>query len=108
MVKHLSADTFTSEVLQASGVVVVDFWAEWCGPCRMLGPVLEKLSDTMPEVKFCKSNVDEDREHAVQMGITNIPAVYVFKNGKAVGKHIGFAPDATAAITALVEKAKAE
>ena len=104
----ITNDNFKSEVLESDIPVLLDFWAEWCGPCRMLGPVLEKLSDTMPEVKFCKSNVDEDREHAVQMGITNIPAVYVFKNGKAVGKHIGFAPDAAAAITALVEKAKAE
>lgn len=108
MVKHLSADTFEQEVLQAPGVVVVDFWAEWCGPCRMLGPVLDKLSDKLTDTKFCKLNVDEDREHAMQLGISSIPAVFVFKNGQVAGKHIGFAPDADAAIAALVEKAKAQ
>lgn len=106
MVHYLDADTFAPEVLQASGVVVVDFWAEWCGPCRMLGPVLDQLSNTLPDVKFCKLNVDEYREHAIQLGISSIPAVFVFKNGQVVGKHIGFSPDAGAAIAALVEQAK--
>ena len=105
---HVNESDFREQVLENSGTVLVDFWANWCGPCRMLGPVLDTLSDKLPGVKFCKLNVDDDREHAMQIGVSSIPAVFVFHHGKVVGKHIGFAPDAAAAIAALVEKAKEE
>jgi thioredoxin 1 len=92
-VGKVSDDTFESEVLKAAGPVVVDFWAEWCGPCRMIGPVLEELSGTLDgKVKIVKLNVDESPATAAKYGIMSIPTLMIFKNGEMAARQIGAAP----------------
>ena len=70
--------------------LVVDFFADWCGPCKMLGPVLEKVSEEYPDVEFVKVNVDDEMELAGEFGIMSIPAVFLFKKGEIVDKFLGF------------------
>lgn len=82
--------SFEAEVKNQKGVVVVDFWAPWCGPCRMLGPVLEKAAETLPEgVKIVKYNVDENQQVAAQLNVRGIPTVAVYKDGELVGQQAG-------------------
>ena len=84
---------FEQDVLKSSEPVVVDFWAEWCGPCRMIGPALEEISNEMSgKVKIAKLNVDENPQVASQYGIRSIPALMMFKDGKMVSQKIGAAP----------------
>ncbi|MBR3268427.1 MAG: thioredoxin [Oscillospiraceae bacterium] len=83
---------FTDEVLNASGKVLVDFWANWCGPCRMMAPVLEELSRNYPNVKVVKTDVDQMQETAAQFGISSIPAFLLFENGKVTQQAIGAMP----------------
>ena len=85
--------SFAQDVLQSSEPVVVDFWAEWCGPCRMIGPALEEISSEMEgKVKIAKLNVDENPQISSQLGIRSIPALMVFKDGKVVAQKVGAAP----------------
>ena len=74
------------------GVTVADFYADWCGPCKMLGPVLETLSQELTDVTFIKVNVDDEMDLAQEYGIMSIPAVFLFKNGEAVAQSIGLKP----------------
>ncbi len=81
---------FESEILKHKGLALVDFWAEWCGPCRQLGPILEEVSKTMgSKVKICKMNVDEAPETAAQFGIRSIPTMFLFKDGQQVDTKVG-------------------
>ncbi|MBF9233222.1 thioredoxin [Microvirga alba] len=85
--------SFSQDVLNSSEPVVVDFWAEWCGPCRMIGPALEEIATEMAgKVKIAKVNVDENPQISSQFGIRSIPALMMFKGGKVVAQKIGAAP----------------
>ena len=88
-------DTFDIEVKNADIPVVVDFWAEWCGPCKQIGPALEELSDELEgRVKIVKVNVDENNKVASELGIRGIPALFMFKDGQVVTNKTGAAPKA--------------
>lgn len=88
-------DTFESEVLKSDVPVVVDFWAEWCGPCKMIGPALEELAvEYGDKIKIAKVNVDENPNSPAQMGVRGIPALFMFKDGQVVSNKIGAAPKA--------------
>lgn len=88
MLVHGNKDNFDS--LISEGVVVVDFFANWCGPCKMLGPVLEELSNSESEVKVVKIDVDEEEDLARRFGVMSIPALYLFKDGKQIDNKVGF------------------
>ena len=90
--KAFNKANFQSEVLGSPRPVVVDFWATWCGPCQMLSPILDELEGELPEVTFGKVNVDEEPELAMQYGITAIPAVLVFRDGKKAAASVGYQP----------------
>lgn len=87
-------ETFEREVLRSDSPVIVDFWASWCGPCRMLAPILDQIAAERPDVKVAKVNVDEQMELASRFGIVSIPTVIVFKDGKPVSKSLGVKPKA--------------
>ena len=92
MAKHVTDADFQTEVLDNDKVVLVDFWADWCGPCHMLAPTFEELAEEMDDVDFMKLNVDENRETAAKYQVMSIPTVIVFKNGEEVERLIGVQP----------------
>jgi thioredoxin 1 len=91
-IHDVSDNDFTAKVLQSSNPVLVDFWAPWCGPCKMAAPVLEELSKEYEgKITVMKVNVDDNQQTAQQFGVMSIPTTILFKNGKEVDRHIGFA-----------------
>ncbi len=91
--RDISDSDFEQEVLKASKPVLVDFWAPWCGPCRMVAPIVEELSEEYDgKVEFVKLNTDDNPNTSVKYGIRSIPTLLVFKDGEAVGQIIGFRP----------------
>ena len=88
----VTEENFDTEVTNADRLVVLDFWAEWCGPCRMIAPIMEELSQEMTDVKFCKVNVDEQLSIAMKYRVVSIPMLAFFKNGEMVGSSVGYEP----------------
>lgn len=91
-VLNIDNTNFEAEVLNSSKKVLVDFWASWCGPCRMVGPIVEEIANERPDIKVCKINVDEQPELAAKFGIMSIPTLMVFENGKLVNQSAGARP----------------
>ena len=91
-VLQIKEDQFEAEVIKAEGKVLVDFWASWCGPCKMLSPVVEQLSEETPDVKFVGVDVDDAEGLAIKYGISSIPCLILFNNGEPVDRSVGFRP----------------
>lgn len=85
----VTADHFEQEVLKTEGIVMVDFWAAWCGPCKMLSPIVDQIAEEHPEIKVCKVNIDEEPSLAIDYKVMSIPTLLVFKNGEKVNMSIG-------------------
>ncbi|MGN0788467.1 MAG: thioredoxin [Christensenellales bacterium] len=88
-VTTITKENFDKEVLQASVPVLVDFWASWCGPCRMLSPIVDEIAEQYTGLKVCKVNVDEQEELAIKFGVMSIPTLIVFKDGDMAARSVG-------------------
>mgnify|MGYP002706026347 CR=1 FL=1 len=105
MTQPLNDSQFSENVLNSKGLVLVDFWAEWCGPCRQLGPILEAIDEEMGgDVTIYKMNVDDSPETASQFGIRSIPTMFLFKDGKQVDTKVGLNTQST--ISSWIESYK--
>ncbi len=87
-------NNFKEIVTESKNTVILDFWAQWCGPCKMIAPIVEELSDEHPEITFCKVNVDDEPAIAAAYGIVSIPTLIKFKDGKAVDQNVGLSSKA--------------
>jgi thioredoxin 1 len=93
MAATFTSENFQSDVISSDKPVLVDFWAPWCGPCKMVGPIVEKLASERDDVVIGKLNVDDAQDIAAQYGITSIPSMLLFKGGEVVAKTMGFQPE---------------
>lgn len=91
-VQHITAEKFEQEVIHSEIPVLLDFWATWCAPCRMLTPILEEVAAERPDVKVCKVNIDEAPELAQRYRIVSIPTMLVIRDGQVEGKLVGYRP----------------
>lgn len=89
---NLTKDSYHNEVMETEKVVVIDFWATWCGPCKMMAPVVEDVAKDYPDVKVCKVNVDEEPELSNAFKIVSIPTIVVIKNGEIIDSVVGYRP----------------
>lgn len=89
---NLTKDSYHNEVMETEKVVVIDFWATWCGPCKMMAPVVEEVAKDYPDVKVCKVNVDEEPELSNAFKIVSIPTIVVIKNGEIIDSVVGYRP----------------
>lgn len=92
MVKHVNENEFNAEVMKFDGVSIVDFWASWCGPCKMIAPIFEEVAGELTNAKFVKVNVDENPSLANQFRVASIPTILIMKNGAPVETLVGFMP----------------
>ena len=104
MTQPLTDNQFESSVLNSKGLVLVDFWAEWCGPCRQLGPILEAIDNNMQDVTIYKMNVDDSPAVAGQYGLRSIPTMLLLKDGKQVDTKVGLQSEST--LTSWLESYK--
>lgn len=93
-VLHITKETFEKEVLQSEKPVLLDFFAVWCGPCKMIAPVLDEIAQEREDIKVCKVNVDEEPELAAQYQVSSIPTLFVIKDGQVVNQSLGAKPKA--------------
>ena len=91
-VLHITKENFESEVLKSEKPVLVDFFAVWCGPCKMISPILEEIAQEREDIKVCKINVDEEPELAAQYQVVSIPTLFVIKDGQVVNQSLGAKP----------------
>ncbi len=100
----LTSENFEKEIKEFIGVALIDFYADWCGPCKMVSPIVDELAEAQSEYKICKVNVDEENELAAAFSVMSIPTLAVMKNGELVDSHIGLAGKSK--ILAMLENAK--
>lgn len=89
MITNVTKDTFDTEIEESKETVLVDFWAAWCMPCKMLSPAVEAVAEERPDIKVCKINIDEEPELAIRFGVMSIPTLIVFKDGEVANKSVG-------------------
>lgn len=89
MITTITKDNFEKEVLMAKEPVLVDFWAAWCTPCKMLSPIVDQVAEERSDIKVCKINIDDEGELAIRYGVMSIPTLMVFKNGEIAKKSVG-------------------
>lgn len=88
----ITKDNFQKEVMESDKTVLIDFWAAWCGPCRMLCPIVDEIAQERPDIKVCKVNVDEEQELAGQFEVMSIPTLVVIRDGKIINQSVGVIP----------------
>ena len=91
---NINNNNFQDEVMHSEKLVLLDFWASWCGPCRMVSPIVDEIAAERSDIKVCKINVDEQPELAAQFGVMSIPTMVVMKNGKVINQAVGARPKA--------------
>lgn len=92
MITTITKDNFENEIVKADKPVLVDFWASWCGPCRMLSPTIDEIAEEYPEIKVCKINIDDEAELAIRHGVMSVPTLMIFKNGEIAQTAVGVRP----------------
>ena len=92
MITKITKDNFENEIVIADKPVLVDFWASWCGPCRMLSPTIDEIAEEHPEIKVCKINIDDEAELAIRHGVMSVPTLMIFKNGEIAQTAVGVRP----------------
>ncbi len=91
-VLHITDDDYDNEVIKSTKPVLVDFWAPWCGPCKMVGPILEELAVEMEQIKICKIDIDQNSAWASKLGVMSIPTLLLYKDGEVIAKQVGALP----------------